>query len=118
MNIVVFHGQSHHGNTYHLTERLLHALQPAQVTAFTMADISRSFFADSSIHTCLFLSLLLRLLSFDFSLCIFLAQAGQYFDMAEPGTYSTPHTVQFLGFNAVHRLVGVICNSPTKPMNL
>ena len=39
MNIVVFHGQSHHGNTYHLTERLLHALQPAQVTAFTMADI-------------------------------------------------------------------------------
>jgi hypothetical protein len=36
----------------------------------------------------------------------------------ELGTYSTPHTVQFLGFNAVHRFVGVICNSPTKPMNL
>ena len=79
---------------------------------------SRSFFADSSIHACLFRSLLLRLLSFDFSLCIFLAQAGQYFDMPERGTYSTPHTVQFLGFNAVHRFVGVICNSPTKPMNL
>ena len=44
--------------------------------------------------------------------------AGQYFDMPERGTYSTPHTVQFLGFNAVHRFVGVICNSPTKPMNL
>ncbi|WP_232782400.1 hypothetical protein [Bifidobacterium breve] len=82
------------------------------------ANISRSFFADSSIHACLFRSLLLRLLSFDFSLCIFLAQAGQYFDMPERGTYSTPHTVQFLGFNAVHRFVGVICNSPTKPMNL
>lgn len=84
----------------------------------SLANISRSFFADSSIHACLFRSLLLRLLSFDFSLCIFLAQAGQYFDMPERGTYSTPHTVQFLGFNAVHRFVGVICNSPTKPMNL
>ena len=83
-----------------------------------MLLLSRSFFADSSIHACLFRSLLLRLLSFDFSLCIFLAQAGQYFDMPERGTYSTPHTVQFLGFNAVHRFVGVICNSPTKPMNL
>ena len=82
------------------------------------SQLSRSFFADSSIHACLFRSLLLRLLSFDFSLCIFLAQAGQYFDMPERGTYSTPHTVQFLGFNAVHRFVGVICNSPTKPMNL
>lgn len=81
-------------------------------------DISRSFFADSSIHALRFLSLLLRLLSFDFSLCILLAQAGQYFDIPELGTYSTPHTVQFLGFNAVHRFVGVICNSPTKPMNL
>ena len=80
--------------------------------------ISRSFFADSSIHALRFLSLLLRLLSFDFSLCILLAQAGQYFDIPELGTYSTPHTVQFLGFNAVHRFVGVICNSPTKPMNL
>ena len=79
---------------------------------------SRSFFADSSIHALRFLSLLLRLLSFDFSLCILLAQAGQYFDIPELGTYSTPHTVQFLGFNAVHRFVGVICNSPTKPMNL
>ena len=29
-----------------------------------------------------------------------------------------PHTVQFLGFNAAHRFVGMICNSPTKPMNL
>lgn len=39
MNIVVFYGQSHHGNTYRLTQRLLRALGPAQVTAFTMADI-------------------------------------------------------------------------------
>ena len=84
----------------------------------TVINISRSFFADSSIHALRFLSLLLRLLSFDFSLCILLAQAGQYFDIPELGTYSTPHTVQFLGFNAVHRFVGVICNSPTKPMNL
>ena len=83
-----------------------------------LSEISRSFFADSSIHTILFCSLLLRLLSFDFSLCILLAQAGQYFDIPEPGTYSTPHTVQFFGGNAVHRFVGVICNSPTKPMNL
>ena len=83
-----------------------------------MGEFSRSFFADSSIHALRFLSLLLRLLSFDFSLCILLAQAGQYFDIPELGTYSTPHTVQFLGFNAVHRFVGVICNSPTKPMNL
>ena len=82
------------------------------------SKLSRSFFADSSIHALRFLSLLLRLLSFDFSLCILLAQAGQYFDIPELGTYSTPHTVQFLGFNAVHRFVGVICNSPTKPMNL
>ena len=88
------------------------------VSSGSVTVISRSFFADSSIHACLFRSLLLRLLSFDFSLCIFLAQAGQYFDMPERGTYSTPHTVQFLGFNAVHRFVGVICNSPTKPMNL
>ncbi len=83
-----------------------------------LQHISRSFFADSSIHTILFCSLLLRLLSFDFSLCILLAQAGQYFDMPEPGTYSTPHTIQCLAGNAVHRFVGVICNSPTKPMNL
>ena len=83
-----------------------------------VSQFSRSFFADSSIHALRFLSLLLRLLSFDFSLCILLAQAGQYFDIPELGTYSTPHTVQFLGFNAVHRFVGVICNSPTKPMNL
>ena len=82
------------------------------------AYISRSFFADSSIHTIRFCSLLLRLHSFDFSLCIFFAQTGQYFDMPEPGTYSTPHTVQCLVGNAVHRFVGVICNSPTKPMNL
>ena len=92
---------------------------PGDTIVVTRLDrFSRSFFADSSIHACLFRSLLLRLLSFDFSLCIFLAQAGQYFDMPERGTYSTPHTVQFLGFNAVHRFVGVICNSPTKPMNL
>ena len=79
---------------------------------------SRSFFADDSIHTILFCSLLLRLLSFDLSNLTFLAQTGQYFDMAEPGTYSTPHTVQCLAGNAVHRFVGVICNSSTKPMNL
>ena len=91
---------------------------PAFDSAFSLNQVSRSFFADSSIHTILFCSLLLRLHSFDFSLCIFLAQAGQYFDMPEPGTYSTPHTVQFLAGNAVHRFVGVICNSPTKPMNL
>ena len=88
------------------------------VSSGSVTVISRSFFADSSIHALRFLSLLLRLLSFDFSLCILLAQAGQYFDIPELGTYSTPHTVQFLGFNAVHRFVGVICNSPTKPMNL
>ena len=97
--------------------------QPDPLTAllrepFLLREVSRSFFADSSIHALRFLSLLLRLLSFDFSLCILLAQAGQYFDIPELGTYSTPHTVQFLGFNAVHRFVGVICNSPTKPMNL
>ena len=79
---------------------------------------SRSFFADSSIHNIFFCSLLLRLLSFDLSSLTFLAQTGQYFDMAEPGTYSMPHTVQCLAGNAVHRFVGVICNSPTKPMNL
>ena len=88
------------------------------VSLFPLIHISRSSFADSSIHTILFCSLFLRLLSFDFSLCILLAQAGQYFDMPEPGTYSTPHTVQCLAGNAVHRFVGVICNSPTKPMNL
>jgi hypothetical protein len=58
------------------------------------------------------------LLSFDFSLRIFLAQAGQYLDAPEPGTYSTPHTVQFLAGIAAHRFVGMICNSSTKPMNL
>ena len=90
----------------------------AAILQTVLTCISRSFFADSSIHACLFRSLLLRLLSFDFSLCILLAQVGQYFDIPERGTYSPPHTVQFLGFNAVHRFVGVICNSPTKPMNL
>ena len=90
----------------------------ARLISLPAIVLSRSFFADSSIHALRFLSLLLRLLSFDFSLCIRLAQAGQYFDIPELGTYSTPHTVQFLGFNAVHRFVGVICNSPTKPMNL
>ena len=80
--------------------------------------ISRSFFADSSIHACLFRSLLLRFVSVPRTFLIFFLHSGQYFDIAEQGTYSTPHTVQFLGFNAVHRFVGVICNSPTKPMNL
>ena len=40
------------------------------------SDLSRSSFADSSIHTILFCSLLLRLLSFDFSLCTFFAHIG------------------------------------------
>ena len=83
-----------------------------------LLDVSRSFFADRSIHAIRFCSLLLRLLSFDFSLCTFFAHIGQYFEIAEPGIYSTPHTIQFFGDNAVHRFVGVICNSPTKPMNL
>lgn len=75
-------------------------------------------FCGQFIHAILFCSLLLRLLSFDFSLRIFLAQAGQYLDAPEPGTYSTPHTVQFLAGIAAHRFVGMICNSSTKPMNL
>ncbi|HIT64952.1 MAG TPA: TRAP transporter small permease subunit, partial [Candidatus Ventrimonas merdavium] len=37
-------------------------------------------FCGQFIHAILFCSLLLRLLSFDFSLRIFLAQAGQYLD--------------------------------------
>ena len=85
---------------------------------FKLLDFSRSFFADSSIHACLFRSLLLRFVSVPRTFLIFFLHSGQYFDIAEQGTYSTPHTVQFLGFNAVHRFVGVICNSPTKPMNL
>ena len=93
-------------------------IQEMGVKVILFAKFSRSFFADSSIHACLFLSLLLRFPSIPRSLCIFLAQTGQYLDMAEPGTYSTPHTVQCLAGNAVHRFVGVICNSPTKPMNL
>ena len=75
-------------------------------------------FCGQFIHAILFCSLLLRLLSFDFSLRIFLAQAEQYLDAPEPGTYSTPHTVQFLADIAAHRFVGMICNSSTKPMNL
>ena len=75
-------------------------------------------FCGQFIHAILFCSLLLRLLSFDFSLRIFLAQAEQYLDAPEPGTYSTPHTVQFLAGIAAHRFVGMICNSSTKPMNL
>lgn len=71
-------------------------------------------FCGQFIHAILFCSLLLRLLSFDFSLRIFLAQAGQYLDAPEPGTYSTPHTVQFLAGIAAHRFVGMICNSSTK----
>ena len=83
------------------------------------ADPDQSvIFCGQFIHAILFCSLLLRLLSFDFSLRIFLAQAGQYLDAPEPGTYSTPHTVQFLAGIAAHRFVGMICNSSTKPMNL
>ncbi len=44
-------------------------------------------FCGQFIHAILFCSLLLRLLSFDFSLRIFLAQAGQYLDAPEPGCY-------------------------------
>ncbi len=80
--------------------------------------IQSVIFCGQFIHAILFCSLLLRLLSFDFSLRIFLAQAGQYLDAPEPGTYSTPHTVQFLAGIAAHRFVGMICNSSTKPMNL
>lgn len=98
--------------------RFLSRQYSQRISTLTVAKVQSVIFADSSIHALRFLSLLLRLLSFDFSLCILLAQAGQYFDIPELGTYSTPHTVQFLGFNAVHRFVGVICNSPTKPMNL
>ena len=87
-------------------------------TSLLLFQISRSFFADSSIHACLFRSLLLRFVSVPRTFLIFFLHSGQYFDIAEQGTYSTPHTVQFLGFNAVHRFVGVICNSPTQPMNL
>ena len=43
------------------------------------------------------------LLLFDLSSLTFLAQTGQYFDMAGPGTYSTPHTVQCLAGNAVRQ---------------
>ena len=83
------------------------------------SDLAQSvIFCGQFIHAILFCSLLLRLLSFDFSLRIFLAQAGQYLDAPEPGTYSTPHTVQFLAGIAAHRFVGMICNSSTKPMNL
>ena len=87
-------------------------LTPDQVQAQSV------IFCGQFIHAILFCSLLLRLLSFDFSLRIFLAQAGQYLDAPEPGTYSTPHTVQFLAGIAAHRFVGMICNSSTKPMNL
>ena len=84
-----------------------------------LGDLHQSvIFCGQFIHAILFCSLLLRLLSFDFSLRIFLAQAGQYLDAPEPGTYSTPHTVQFLAGIAAHRFVGMICNSSTKPMNL
>ena len=85
----------------------------------SVVDFNQSvIFCGQFIHAILFCSLLLRLLSFDFSLRIFLAQAGQYLDAPEPGTYSTPHTVQFLAGIAAHRFVGMICNSSTKPMNL
>ena len=89
------------------------------VLASHHVDLLQSvIFCGQFIHAILFCSLLLRLLSFDFSLRIFLAQAGQYLDAPEPGTYSTPHTVQFLAGIAAHRFVGMICNSSTKPMNL
>ena len=89
------------------------------VNSFVADNPNQSvIFCGQFIHAILFCSLLLRLLSFDFSLRIFLAQAGQYLDAPEPGTYSTPHTVQFLAGIAAHRFVGMICNSSTKPMNL
>lgn len=83
-----------------------------------LIPVSRSFFADSSIHACLFRSLLLIFASVPLTFLILSLHSGQYFDIPELGTYSMPHTVQFLGFNAAHRFVGMICNSPTKPMNL
>lgn len=95
-------------------EGILHVMHKLPL----LIAVSRSFFADSSIHACLFRSLLLRFVSVPRTFLIFFLHSGQYFDIAERGTYSMPHTVQFLGFNAVHRFVGVICNSPTKPMNL
>lgn len=88
------------------------------VSGLIIGLIQSVIFCGQFIHAILFCSLLLRLLSFDFSLRIFLAQAGQYLDAPEPGTYSTPHTVQFLAGIAAHRFVGMICNSSTKPMNL
>ena len=91
----------------------------AALNALTLVfPVQSVIFCGQFIHAILFCSLLLRLLSFDFSLRIFLAQAGQYLDAPEPGTYSTPHTVQFLAGIAAHRFVGMICNSSTKPMNL
>lgn len=92
------------------------AFREAMINAFVHNQ--SVIFCGQFIHAILFCSLLLRLLSFDFSLRIFLAQAGQYLDAPEPGTYSTPHTVQFLAGIAAHRFVGMICNSSTKPMNL
>ena len=77
---------------------------------------SRSFFADSSIHTRLFLSLPLRLLSFDFSLFVFLAHIRQYV-IPEHGIFLTAHTTQFLSDNAIHHFIGMICDLPTKPKN-
>lgn len=91
---------------------------PGNLIGLARVDIQSVIFCGQFIHAILFCSLLLRLLSFDFSLRIFLAQAGQYLDAPEPGTYSTPHTVQFLAGIAAHRFVGMICNSSTKPMNL
>ncbi len=62
-----------------------------------MGRASRSFFVDSSIHTCLFLSLLLRFVSVPCVFLIFSLHFGQYFDMAELGTYSTAHRTMFSG---------------------
>ena len=96
-------------------ERYNNVFRQWNITDGRASDTSRLFFADSSIHTALFLSLLLRFVSVPCVFLIFSLHFGQYFDMAEPATYSTPHTVQFLGGNDVQRFVGVICNSSTKP---
>ena len=56
------------------------------VLASHHVDLLQSvIFCGQFIHAILFCSLLLRLLSFDFSLRIFLAQAGQYLDAPEIG---------------------------------
>ena len=102
-----------------IQKKMKQKTEQAKLKPIRVHDLRQSvIFCGQFIHAILFCSLLLRLLSFDFSLRIFLAQAGQYLDAPEPGTYSTPHTVQFLAGIAAHRFVGMICNSSTKPMNL